>query len=643
MAARARSRSGETGRSSLLITDRWRRTSEVLAALGVVLAVCGTAPGQEADPRSSGVALARQGEFAAAVREYDRALAGDLSGRARAEILNFKGYALLRLDEVEAAVATLRTATTSDPAYALARYNLTLALWRSGQEAAAFEQVAAIGRLDPEWRTKLDSDPQFAELRADPRYVAPGSATVEGGEREPADGALSNSPTVATKCRAAGPDVAAEASAFYESEDRWARTTYLGRADEMDQLVRRLDRAYLACIERCVDRIDCEPLVVAAAPLVHTGLAFGEESVEIPWGKLRVFREIEVRDEAAGSWGEHVVPFPGRAAACRRYAKRADELSRWIAERLMGAIELGDEIEAVRATAAWPCETDVMKDCEGDVGLIELCAELPGRRMRLKAALDRRCDRAVADSLAAAQSVRAVVDGVLPGLRAVNLRIDFAETDSGLRAVEDVFRPCLELDDRCGDVEIEASEVAAAAETCAAAKAWLEERDFFFHWCGRSDDMCGIGWGMNAPTPTEVRPAATPTLRRWPTPTQRFERNWIPEPEPTSPSLELPHFPSQIDPEKFVQFLNREYGRVCRASLKGWWNRALKIDWTSETKVFNSMLVLALVGKAKEGLAASGVRYFKFPNDGGTYNVVDWHTGDKWSNDERAPYYPARR
>lgn len=149
--------------------------------------------------------------------------------------------------------------------------------------------------------------------------------------------------------------------------------------------------------------------------------------------------------------------------------------------------------------------------------------------------------------------------------------------------------------------------------------------------------MCDIGWGVDAPTPTEAKPPETPMLRARQSPTHQIERRWTPESEPTSPLFERPQFPSEIDPEKFVKLLNEEYGRVCRASLEGWWNRALKIDWTSETRVLDVGMVLALVGQAKEGLAAGGVRYLKFPNDGGTYNVIDWRTGEKWSNDERAP------
>ena len=51
------------------------------------------------------------------------------------------------------------------------------------------------------------------------------------------------------------------------------------------------------------------------------------------------------------------------------------------------------------------------------------------------------------------------------------------------------------------------------------------------------------------------------------------------------------------------------------------------------------MLVFAAVGNAKDALYVGGVRYFKFPNDAGGYNVIDWKTGEKTSVSEGAPYY----
>ena len=96
---------------------------------------------------------------------------------------------------------------------------------------------------------------------------------------------------------------------------------------------------------------------------------------------------------------------------------------------------------------------------------------------------------------------------------------------------------------------------------------------------------------------------------------------------------------TSISPERVVEVLNTEFGRVCKAELSGWFGRTLKIDWTAETKLLHVGAVFAAVASVKEGLAAAGVRYFQFPNDAGTYNVIDWATGKKSSIDERAPYY----
>jgi hypothetical protein len=48
---------------------------------------------------------------------------------------------------------------------------------------------------------------------------------------------------------------------------------------------------------------------------------------------------------------------------------------------------------------------------------------------------------------------------------------------------------------------------------------------------------------------------------------------------------------------------------------------------------------MAAIGQSKETLYSKGIRYLKFPNDSGGYNVIDWKTGEKSSVDERARYY----
>lgn len=91
--------------------------------------------------------------------------------------------------------------------------------------------------------------------------------------------------------------------------------------------------------------------------------------------------------------------------------------------------------------------------------------------------------------------------------------------------------------------------------------------------------------------------------------------------------------------ENVVRIINSEYGAVCKADLTGMFSKTLKIDWTSRTKKIHAMKILAEIGSVNERLYADGVRYFQFPNDSGTYNVIDWKTGEKKSISDRSPYY----
>lgn len=154
---------------------------------------------------------------------------------------------------------------------------------------------------------------------------------------------------------------------------------------------------------------------------------------------------------------------------------------------------------------------------------------------------------------------------------------------------------------------------------------------------------------------TVVTSTTTTTTAPFPVaPTRRA----VPQPEPTySPSVPprskqraLPDEEQEssgasdresnaVDPELAVAVINREFGRVCEASLNGWWWKTLKLDWTRDTAILHVGAVLAAIGKIKDGLYRGGVRYLQFPNDAGTYNVIDWKTGQKSSISERAPYY----
>jgi len=107
----------------------------------------------------------------------------------------------------------------------------------------------------------------------------------------------------------------------------------------------------------------------------------------------------------------------------------------------------------------------------------------------------------------------------------------------------------------------------------------------------------------------------------------------------TPRSTERYRAPSVSYADTFVTVLNTMYGNVCRAELNGFFSKTLKVDWTGNTQKIHAIKVIAEVGNAKYRLYENGVRYFQFPNDSGTYNVIDWETGSKRSTSERARYY----
>jgi len=123
-----------------------------------------------------------------------------------------------------------------------------------------------------------------------------------------------------------------------------------------------------------------------------------------------------------------------------------------------------------------------------------------------------------------------------------------------------------------------------------------------------------------------------------PTPQERLTPQ--PEPQRPAPNRQETHTPRTIDfPSAFVIALNGLYGNVCHAELSGFFSKTLKIDWTNNTKKIHAIKVIAEVGDSKNKLYQDGVRYFQFPNDAGTYNLIDWKTGEMNSIPDRAVYY----
>lgn len=96
---------------------------------------------------------------------------------------------------------------------------------------------------------------------------------------------------------------------------------------------------------------------------------------------------------------------------------------------------------------------------------------------------------------------------------------------------------------------------------------------------------------------------------------------------------------STVDADLIVSLINTMYGNVCHAEVGGFFSKTLKLDWTANTRKIHAIKILAEIGNVKAELYEDGVRYFQFPNDAGTYNVIDWKTGEKKSISERTLYY----
>lgn len=133
--------------------------------------------------------------------------------------------------------------------------------------------------------------------------------------------------------------------------------------------------------------------------------------------------------------------------------------------------------------------------------------------------------------------------------------------------------------------------------------------------------LISIAFEAMEDSPTTIRPTTyTPSVTKYSAPVREETRS------------------SSGYAENVTILLNSMYGNVCRAELNGWFSKTLKIDWTGQTNKFHALKILAEVGSVKEKLYADGVRYFQYPNDAGTYNVIDWETGEKESISDRALY-----
>jgi tetratricopeptide (TPR) repeat protein len=111
---------------------------------------------------ADGIKQAHIGHFSDAENAYSQVLSMDPHN---SDALQFKGYLELRQGNIDESIQLLREATRLAPNDPWARYNLSLALARSGDTAGAIAQLRELLKFAPEFRSTVLSDPQFRRLR----------------------------------------------------------------------------------------------------------------------------------------------------------------------------------------------------------------------------------------------------------------------------------------------------------------------------------------------------------------------------------------------------------------------------------------------------------------------------------------------
>ena len=104
---------------------------------------------------AAGIAAAQDGQLENAIAEYDRALTINPSN---ANVLNWRGYALYRLQRMDAARDSLQRAVNANPQHAEAHYNLALVLWQLNAQAEAAQALLRAFELDSELSIRAEGD-----------------------------------------------------------------------------------------------------------------------------------------------------------------------------------------------------------------------------------------------------------------------------------------------------------------------------------------------------------------------------------------------------------------------------------------------------------------------------------------------------
>lgn len=90
-----------------------------------------------------------------------------------------------------------------------------------------------------------------------------------------------------------------------------------------------------------------------------------------------------------------------------------------------------------------------------------------------------------------------------------------------------------------------------------------------------------------------------------------------------------------------VADLNKS-GDHCHGEISGIFDLTLRLDWTSRTREDHVKNIFAKVMAERKKLYEDGVRYLEYPNEAGTYNVIDFKTGAKTAINEKAlPWFKA--
>ncbi|HEY2955739.1 MAG TPA: tetratricopeptide repeat protein [Candidatus Eisenbacteria bacterium] len=116
-----------------------------------------------------GINLAGRGPIMAAIERYDEAFKIDSTFAAP---LEYKGYALFRLNRVDEALEVMRTGLRMDGSNPWAHYNYALALWTSGDTTAAVQEVGTALRQKCDLGVTIREDPQFRPFRKSVRFQA---------------------------------------------------------------------------------------------------------------------------------------------------------------------------------------------------------------------------------------------------------------------------------------------------------------------------------------------------------------------------------------------------------------------------------------------------------------------------------------